>query len=408
MNFKNIDWETVFRPIGHPSLVLDRQHTIVTANPAVTKLLGTSREKIKGKKCYELFHGTKEPPERCPMEIMFTSDRFEIGEMEMETTGSSCLVSCTPVHNSRGRIERVIHIATDISDYRHSLRTLEESEEKYRSLVESTDDSIYLVDRNYHYQFINKKHLSRIGLSSDQFVRSLAFHEFHTSEETETFIENVDRVFHTGMSHQYEYLSQKDGRYFLQTFSPVKAKSGEMAAVTVISKDITKIKQLEETLRSLSLTDELTGLYNRRGFTKLVQQQLKVANRLQRGVFLLCADIDNLQRINDTYGRQEGDELLKETAGLLKEIFRGSDIIARIGGDEFVVFSIESTDTNYDFINDRFQKNIDDYNARSDRPYTITIHTGIVYQEEGHGFSVDELIVRADKAMNKKKKGTTS
>ncbi|MHA2010158.1 MAG: sensor domain-containing diguanylate cyclase [Promethearchaeota archaeon] len=408
MNFKNVDWETVFQPIGHPSLILDRQHNILATNPAIMKLLGKSQEYIKGRKCFELFHGTKKPPERCPLETVLTSDRFEVREMEMETMKSNFLVSCTPVHNGRGQIERIIHIATDISDYRQSLKSLEESEEKYRSLVESTDDSIYLVDRNYRYQFINKKHLSRIGLSKDQFVRSLAFHEFHTSEETATFIDNVDTVFKTGVSHQYEYLSLRDCRYFLQTFSPVKERNGETVAITVTSKDITKMKQLEETLRSLSFTDELTGLYNKSGFTTLTQQQLKVANRLQRGVFLLYADIDNLKQINDKYGHPEGDQLLKKTANLLKDIFRGSDTIARIGGDEFVVFSIETTDTNYDIIKTRFQQKLDNYNTKSDRPYTLTINTGIAYQEEGYSFSIDELMEKADKAMYEQKKNKPS
>ncbi len=403
MNFNNIDWKTVFHSIGHPSLILDPQHNVIAANQAVMNLLAMSHEEIQGKKCYKLFHGTKTPPARCPMRKTLVSGQAETVEMQMETIKGTVLVSCTPIFNDKDHIERVVHVAADITGHKETVKTIEESEEKYRSLVESTEDSIYLIDRNYRYLFINSKHLSRIGLPNDQFIQGLAFHEFHTSEETETFIEKVDKVFETGESHQYEYLSRRDGRYFLQTFSPLKGTDGRTTAITVISKDITKLKQMEEALRNLSFTDELTELYNRRGFMTLAQQQLKVANRLQRGALLLYLDIDNLKQINDKYGHHEGDRVLTEAAGLFKEIFRESDIVARIGGDEFVVLSIESSDNSIETINTRLQQRLEAYNAKTNRPYKLMISTGIVYCEEGYS-SIDELIITADKMMYEQKK----
>lgn len=89
---------------------------------------------------------------------------------------------------------------------------------------------------------------------------------------------------------------------------------------------------MEEDLHSLSLTDELTGLYNRRGFFTLLDQQIKMANRLKREIFILYADLDRLKLINDTWGHQEGDQALIESATIFKRIYRESDIIACIGG----------------------------------------------------------------------------
>ena len=89
-------------------------------------------------------------------------------------------------------------------------------------------------------------------------------------------------------------------------------------------------------MRTLSLVDDLTGLYNRRGFLTLAEQELKLASRLKRGMFLLFVDLDHLKGINDRYGHQEGDRALIAVANITKETYRDPDIIARIGGDEFV------------------------------------------------------------------------
>jgi two-component system sensor histidine kinase UhpB len=123
-----------------------------------------------------------------------------------------------------------------------------ESEEKYRSLVESTDDSIYLVDRNYKYLFINKKHLSRMGLSEEQVINS-SYRDFHSPEEIDGFVEKVDKVFEAGQPTQQEHVSRRDRRYFLRTMSPVKNSEGETVGVNVISKDITEMKSFEEKIK---------------------------------------------------------------------------------------------------------------------------------------------------------------
>jgi PAS domain S-box-containing protein len=125
--------------------------------------------------------------------------------------------------------------------------SLKESEEKYRSLVESTDDLIYLVDRDYRYLYMNKQILKRMGFSEDGFM-GRAYSEFHTPEDSEKFIEECNRVFETGDPIRHEHKSQRDGTDFLRTFSPVKDEKGNTIAVNVISKDITEIKRYEEQL----------------------------------------------------------------------------------------------------------------------------------------------------------------
>jgi len=97
-------------------------------------------------------------------------------------------------------------------------------------------------------------------------------------------------------------------------------------------------------LNNLSQTDELTGLYNRRGFISLTRSSLELAQRMGKSGLLFFIDMDGLKVINDSYGHEEGDIAIKEIANILRSAFRKSDIVARLGGDEFTVFT---TDTRY-------------------------------------------------------------
>ncbi len=287
--------------------------------------------------------------------------------------------------------------------HKHIEKELERSEGKYRSLVDSTDDSIYVVDRECKYLFINKKHLSRLEIAKNSYAGK-RYSEFHTPVETEDFLEKVKAVFQTGQSLQHEYRALRDDKYFLRTLSPVRSPDGNVTAVTVISKDIDERKRMEEELRALSLTDELTGLYNRRGFFTLAKQQLRIASRLQRYALLFSADMDHLKKINDTYGHQAGDQALIEAADIIKKTFRESDVIARIGGDEFVVFMIEHTDIDAEQLAGRMQDILTSNNSQGKRPYTLSLSIGAVRYDPQKPSTLDELMAQADKMMYEQKR----
>ncbi len=131
-------------------------------------------------------------------------------------------------------------LRTHIKELNRMQEDLNRSEEHYRSLVESTDDSIYLVNRDYRYLFMNKRHQSRMGLKENEFM-GRPYGEFHSPGGTKEFEKRVDEVFSTGESVQQEHKSHRDNRYFLRTFSPIKNPFGRVEAVTVVSKDITTV-----------------------------------------------------------------------------------------------------------------------------------------------------------------------
>ncbi|UCD85198.1 MAG: GGDEF domain-containing response regulator [Deltaproteobacteria bacterium] len=171
----------------------------------------------------------------------------------------------------------------------------------------------------------------------------------------------------------------------------------------VIRYAIERQKMMAE-LRNLSLVDELTGLYNRRGFFTLVQQQLKIADRTRRGMLLLFCDIDNMKWINDTLGHQKGDQALLETAEVLEKTFRDSDITARIGGDEFVVLMIEvGKSSAKNFIN-RLQNKLKVYNNKGDHRYKLSLSIGIAQYDPKNPCSIEDLLARADRLMYEQKR----
>ncbi|MDH4230406.1 MAG: diguanylate cyclase [Nitrospirota bacterium] len=279
---------------------------------------------------------------------------------------------------------------------------LRRSEEKYSSLVESTADSIYLVDRDYRYLFINKNHLSRLGISEGGY-QGKGYADFHTPEETKLFTGIADEVFRTGTSAWFEHKSRRDKEYFLLTLSPVIKIDGEISAITVVSKNITKLKKMETELRTMSFTDPLTGLHNRRGFLTLADHLLKAADRTRSKVYLLYADMDYLKHINDNFGHQEGDLALKETGRILKDTFRKSDIVARIGGDEFVVMPIGNKEESVPLLTKRLDDNIRNYNEKKIHKHTLSLSVGITYYDPAHPASLEELLSQGDKMMYEQK-----
>ncbi len=159
------------------------------------------------------------------------------------------------------------------------------------------------------------------------------------------------------------------------------------------------LESANERLRNLSLTDELTGLNNRRGFAILATGLLKFAKRANHPICLMYIDMDSLKNINNTLGHAEGDMALTHFARILTETYRDSDVVARLGGDEFVVLTIDATESGIAIIQARLQSNVEAYNLVSVRGYALSYSLGIIQVDLNSTFTVDTLLSQADKAM---------
>jgi diguanylate cyclase (GGDEF)-like protein len=186
--------------------------------------------------------------------------------------------------------------------------------------------------------------------------------------------------------------------------SRVEERTAELSnAVNILNESLSEQKKLEEKLYNMSITDELTGILNRRGFFTLTEHRLKLAKRQKIGLLLLYADMDNLKGVNDTYGHEEGDRLLIDASNVLKSTYREADIVARIGGDEFVVFPVGTTNDHIEIIRSRLNKNIDAYNSKSNNSYKLSLSIGIAAYYPETVQTVDGLLAEADKLMYEQK-----
>jgi diguanylate cyclase (GGDEF)-like protein len=156
--------------------------------------------------------------------------------------------------------------------------------------------------------------------------------------------------------------------------------------------------------KAASNTDELTGLYNRRGFLTLAERQIKLANQQGRSLLMVFADVDGLKGINDSLGHHCGDLALMEMAHILREAFRETDILGRLSGDEFVALLDCENDMNEEFLVKRFQETLEAHNQYRERHFNLSASVGIARYDSRSPSSIGELLVRADSIMYEQKK----
>lgn len=172
--------------------------------------------------------------------------------------------------------------------------------------------------------------------------------------------------------------------------------------------DITERKRAEAAIHTLSLADELTGLYNRRGFLAFCKQYLNSLHRSNKSGVIVYADLDGMKTINDSFGHKEGDRALIKTAELLKETFRSADVLGRLGGDEFTALAAVEPEGGVEKLISRLEEKFEHYNTLKLVPYKLSISIGVAQLDSDGTQSMEDLMALADLAMyeNKRRKQT--
>jgi diguanylate cyclase (GGDEF)-like protein/PAS domain S-box-containing protein len=219
-----------------------------------------------------------------------------------------------------------------------------------------------------------------------------------------------------GQSIQTETIRQRrDGTTFpVSILATPIVVDGDQVAVYGIYRDITAQKDAEEALRRLSTTDDLTGLLNRRGFFALAEQQRRIAVRRQADLLLLYLDIDDFKDINDTWGHAVGDEVLASLGALLRDCYResdllarlsaGADVIARMGGDEFVLLAVDVEPNGEEVLLSRLRERLAQFNADQSRTRPVTISVGAIRVKPDSDTTLDSILAAADRLMYDKKR----
>ena len=162
------DREEIFQALGNATVIVDPEFNIIDVNRFAIAATGKSKDELLGKKCYEIFHGTKRPPEGCPAKQIITSAHYAPVEGEMQALGGTFLVSCTPVLNDAGHLVKIIHSVTNIIERKRMEEALRESERRYRLLAENVTDLIWTTDMNLQFTYITPSVARMLGYSVEE------------------------------------------------------------------------------------------------------------------------------------------------------------------------------------------------------------------------------------------------
>jgi diguanylate cyclase (GGDEF)-like protein/PAS domain S-box-containing protein len=300
-------------------------------------------------------------------------------------------------------INELVACRRQVSELKKSERR--QLEQRYPSLTENIADIIYTISTDGTITSLNPAFERITGFSADEWVGKNFARLIHPDDLPLAW-EKFQCALHGEASPRFELRSlSKSGEYLFGEFTAAAViRDRKVQGVLGIVRDITERKQMEEQLRSLSFFDDLTGLYNRRGFFTFADEFLKLAKRQGQGLFMLYADVDNLKPTNDTLGHQAGDQALMDSAEIIKKTYRESDIVARIGGDEFAVIPIGTTGDNIDKLTSRLQENIEKHNLMRKRNYTLSMSFGVSYFDPMASCSIDDLVAHADERMYEQKR----
>jgi diguanylate cyclase (GGDEF)-like protein/PAS domain S-box-containing protein len=303
--------------------------------------------------------------------------------------------------------QHVEELNRHIAEQQRISKALLETEAHFRNAFDYAAIGMALVSPQGAWLRVNRSLCELVGYSEEELLRS-NFQSITHADDVGNDLANLYRLTQgeTPTCQVEKRYVHKLGQvvWAMNSVSLVHDAEDNPAHFIFQIQDISERKRAEAALQSLSLIDELTGLYNRRGFLAVTEQYLESFQRGDNGLVVLYADLDGLKEINDSLGHLEGDRALVRTAEVLKEAFRSSDIIARLGGDEFVLLASVGADESADSLTDRLQQKIALANAQRNRPYDLSISIGVAHYDPDEACTIEELMGRADHVMYEEKR----
>lgn len=407
--------ELKFRSIFDNAMVgmilIDLQNNkFIDSNNMICQMLGYSPEELGNLGVMDIYPEMSRPHVMEKLEGLTRGKSTQLEDLPLirkDRTVLYSVVDFAPLTLSGKNY--ITGLFRDITLRKEMERSSQENEEKFRLICTMAKDAIIMMDDNGSVTFLNSMAEEMFGYAAEDVVGKELHAVLAPEKYREAYRQGMETFKATGLGNAVgkttELVGLKKGGIEIPvelSLSAVRIK-GKWTAIGTV-RDITNRKDTEAKLKDLSNRDELTGLYNRRGFIELIEQQAKVAERMKFGMHLLFGDLDYLKEINDKFGHQEGDRALIEIANILTETFRTSDIVARIGGDEFVALALKTQEEHAEILESRLNKSISARNTKGDLPYTLSLSIGIAYYAPEQAISIENLIAEGDRLMYEAKK----
>lgn len=383
----------------------DSAGNLILVNPSITTILGYEPHEVLGSSGINCFKNKADRD--ALLDLLRKTHQVNDIEVELRANSGQIIYASLTAHvteDNVGQFTGVEGFLRDITRRKQSDAAIIEAQQKYADLVNNLTLGVYRTALGSGGRILeaNPAMVSMFEAGSKEDLMKYSAREFYGSENSR--IESSSKLLKDGCIRDEEIEMQTlNGRKFWARINAKIIKREDQCYIDGFIEDITERKKIQDKLHELSIIDELTGLYNRRGFFTLAEQQIKVATRLNQRITLIYADLDGMKQINDNYGHAEGDQALIDTANIFKLTFRASDIIARIGGDEFAALVLENHEDAGITIENRFSDNLLSHNLNSDKPYPLSISLGVVRFEPDQARSLDKLLAQADKLMYEQK-----
>ena len=294
-----------------------------------------------------------------------------------------------------------------IAEQERISKALQESEEHFRTAFDYAAIGMALVSPAGKWLRVNHSLCGIVGYSESELLKT----DFQAITHEDDLGNDLAQIYRMLAGElltcqvEKRYL-HKDGQevWALTSISLIRDAQGAPIHFIFQIEDITERKRAEGAIKTLSLVDELTGLYNRRGFLAFSEQHLISVQRANKSLMVVYADLDGLKQINDSFGHKEGDRALMKTAEILRETFRSSDVLGRLGGDEFTVFAAVEPEGGVETVMARLNDNLLKYNSQNASPYRLSISVGLAFMHPDESQTVEELMAQADESMYKNKR----
>lgn len=401
--------------------ITDAGGKIVYTNPAEARMHGYPIEELIGKDARILAPASLwRDMSKEEMKKFKSWSRESLSRRKDGTSFPVWLIS-DAITNDEGEPVGIVTISEDITESKRMDTEFERFATKFtmhdkfiRGVLDSISSRIAIMDQEGYIIEVNEAWkrfslendavgINKIGIGAN-YIKVCQNAKGDLAESAQGAAEGLRNVLSGAASAfllEYSFTSETEVEWFLMHVTPLEGKDG---GAVVTHTNITALKKMEEELHTLSIMDSLTGLYNRRGFFIMADKQIKMARRINSALLLFSIDLDDLKKINDIFGHQEGDLALVATANILKATCLESDVIARIGGDEFVVIHIGAAQKNIEVITARLQENVEHHNAIGNRDYRLSISFGMSWYYPESPRSIDELLANADKMMYEQKR----
>jgi PAS domain S-box/PAS domain S-box/PAS domain S-box/diguanylate cyclase (GGDEF) domain len=338
----NIQVETILDLFPYKAWLKDKEGRFLAVNKIFAKTFSKSKNEMIGKTDLDIY-----PEENAEK---FRQDDFEIMKQKKpkfleELTYADNMLKLhetykAPVINEAGEAIGTTGYTRDISEIQKNLFESKKQIRLFDSIIDNIPSMLVLKDaKELKFQMINKATEELLGLSRGEMLGKTD-HDIFPKSQADFFVKKDREVLSNkdNLLIKEEKITSKDKTIILSTKKiPILDKNCEPLYILGISENITEKRQLEKTIKKLAYFDEITGLPNRNLFKDRFRLAAERARRDNKKMMIVMLDFDKFKVINDKYGHDTGDKLLKSFAGRLKKIVRKTDTIARFGGDEFVM-----------------------------------------------------------------------